>query len=116
MVPLPSKQSAKAYKSMCSARFIKLPIQRTLYTDAILAKFGFQDNYVSHMMEEARKRGMYEEEWWKYVGLLRDEVHLQEGLMYDKSGAKLTGYIDLDKFGNELMHLEWIALAHDQPL
>ena len=72
-------KSAKAYKAMRDAGFIKLPSQRTLfnYSHAMPAKFGFQDEYVPHLMEEDLKRGMHEEEWRKYIGLLPDEVHLQ---------------------------------------
>ena len=101
-------KSSKAFEAMREAGFLRLPSQRTLfdYSHAMPSKFGFQPEYAVHMMKEAKRHGMYDNEWRKYVGILQDEVRLQEGLVYDKNSGELVGYVELDKFGNDLMELE----------
>ncbi|CAC5396802.1 THAP9 [Mytilus coruscus] len=49
---------------------------------------------------------MYEDNHKSFVGILFDEIKIQEDLVYDKHTGELIGYCDQDSIGNEILNLE----------
>ncbi|XP_071101730.1 uncharacterized protein [Haliotis cracherodii] len=101
-------KSQKAYDATRDAGFISLPSSRTLfdYSHWLPAECGFNYASVSHLRNEAAQLGMFQEEWMSYVGILQDEVKVSEGLVYDRVTGELVGYVELEKTGNDLLHME----------
>ncbi|CAG2199465.1 THAP9 [Mytilus edulis] len=101
-------KSAKAYDSMRDSGFIKLPSTRTLfdYSHYTKSALGFQPDVMKMLHDEASKLAMYEDNHKSFVGILFDEIKIQEDLVYDKHTGELIGFCDLDSIGNEILNLE----------
>ncbi|CAC5412162.1 THAP9 [Mytilus coruscus] len=101
-------KSAKAHDAMRESGFIQLPSARTLfdYSHYTKSALGFQPDVTKMLHEEAKKLGMFEENYKNYVGLLFDEIRIKEDLVYDKHTGELIGYCDLDSISNQIMNLE----------
>ncbi|CAC5369285.1 THAP9 [Mytilus coruscus] len=101
-------KSVKAYDSMRDSGFIKLPSTRTLfdYSHYTKSALGFQPDVIKMLHDEASKLAMYEDNHKSFVGILFDEIKIQEDLVFDKHTGELIGYCDLDSIGNEILNLE----------
>ena len=44
--------------------------------------------------------------WHKLVILLLDEMHIKEGLVYDKHTGRMIGFVDLGDINNHLLEIE----------
>ncbi|KAH3783283.1 hypothetical protein DPMN_161218 [Dreissena polymorpha] len=64
---------------------------------------GHQADVLGLLKEEAVKRHLYDTEWRNYVGLLFDEIKINEDLVYDKHTGQLIGYCNLGDVANEMM-------------
>ena len=49
-----------------------------------------------------------------YVVILIDEMHVKEGLVFNKSSGTLTGFVDLDDIDNHLRECEHIISTNQQ--
>ena len=99
-------KSGKAYDGI--RQCLALPSQRTLfdYTNYTESGTGFQVRVTEQLIKQAQKKGLYNEESKKYVGIIQDEVRIKSDLVYNKHTGELVGYINLDDIGNELLNLE----------
>ena len=50
----------------------------------------------------------------KYVGILVDEMHVKEDLVYDKHEVKLLGFINLGDTNNQLLQFETLMSGKEQ--
>ena len=101
-------KGTKAYEAVTNAGFIKMPNIRTLYNYSHFtdSKCGINPQVLEQMIKEAKAKGLYDEPYKQYVGILQDEVRVKEDLVYDKHSGELVGFVDLDKTGNQLIDLE----------
>ena len=99
-------QSNKAYETLRDSGCIHLPSQRTLhdYTNCIKTKSGSSADVDCQLMH-AMDLGQCPE-WHKFVIILIDEMHIQEGLVYDKHSGQMTGFVNLGKVNNLLLEFE----------
>ncbi|XP_070177865.1 uncharacterized protein [Littorina saxatilis] len=99
--------SSKAYDAMRETGFLVLPSSRTLfdYSNYLPNTNGFSTQCAIHLKEEAEKLGLFEHEWKSYVGILQDEVQINQSLVYDRHTGNLIGYVDLNETANELDNL-----------
>ena len=65
--------------------FINLPSKQTLYNFSHFTRSscGIQTDTLKHLIQEVKAKGLYDEEWKSYVGLLEDEVKIKEDLVYN---------------------------------
>jgi hypothetical protein len=98
--------SSAAYRSMRSAGFINLPSERTLrdYSHYIESAEGFQTEVEDQLRKEAKYDSL--EESRKYVVLALDEMKIKEGLVYDKYGCRVVGFVNLGETMNQIMDFE----------
>ena len=47
-----------------------------------------------------------------YVMILLDEMHIKQGLVYNKHTGELIGFVDLGDINNHLMQLEYSCHMH----
>lgn len=103
-------KSAKAYEAIRGMGFIGLPSTRTLfdYSRYLPNRTGFAKENAEHLKAEGEALGLFDENchWKRYVGLLQDEIQINQGLVYEKHSGNLIGYIDLDDTANELEALQ----------
>lgn len=94
--------SSSSYTALRSSGLLKLPSERTLcdYTNWMKAKPGFQPQVDVQLMEEAKLSTI--PEYQKYVCIVFDEVKIKEGLVFDKGGCNLIGFVDVDDVNNHL--------------
>lgn len=99
-------KSSKAYKLLGKSNCINLPSQRTLrdYTHFVDSASGFTDDLDSQLVQDSKLTSLKEHE--KYVGLIGDEMHVKQGLVYDKNTGDLIGYCNLGDINNHLTQLE----------
>ncbi|KAK7492820.1 hypothetical protein BaRGS_00015958 [Batillaria attramentaria] len=104
-------RSATAYNAVRNMGFLALPSDRTLfdYSNILPSETGFVPAVARHLRKEAENLGMYSEPWRGFVGILQDEIHVCEGLVYDRNNGHLVGYVSLDETANELL-----AMANGQ--
>uniref|UniRef100_A0A1X7U031 Transposable element P transposase n=1 Tax=Amphimedon queenslandica TaxID=400682 RepID=A0A1X7U031_AMPQE len=81
---------------------IELPTRSTLndYTHWISAKPGFSHEVDMFLRSEAKIDEL--EEWQRFVVLILDEIKIQEDLVFDKSGHRLHGFVNLGDINREL--------------
>ena len=96
--------SGQAYEMLRESGYIRLPLQRTLrdYTHYIPARVGFSmevDQQLIDMVDFSKERN-------SYVGLILDEIHIKEDLVYDKHEGTLIGFSNLGEINNHLMRFE----------
>ena len=97
--------SSAAY-SMRTAGVINLPSERTLrdYSHYIESAEGFQTEVEDQLRKEAKYDNL--EESRKYIVLALDEMKIKEGLVYDKYGCRIVGFINLGETMNQIMDFE----------
>ena len=95
--------SGRAYDVLRKSGCISLPSQRTLrdYTHYVSTKIGFCIE-VDQMLVSALDMSV---ERNRYVALAMDEVHIRDGLVYDKHEGQIIGFVDLGETNNHLLDL-----------
>ena len=98
--------SSKSYELLRESGVVCLPSQRTLrdYTNCVKANPGF-----SHDVDTQLLRAVNAEScpaWHKLVILLLDEMHIKEGLVYDKHTGRMIGFVELGDINNHLLDFE----------
>ena len=85
---------------------LTLPSDRTLrdYKHSSTSKVGFSHELDLELFEVVAK--LRPQQLAKYVGLTLDEMHVKEGLFFDKHTGKLIGYSDLGEVNNLLSDYE----------
>ena len=96
-------KSSSAYEKLRLSKdgsgILQLPSQRTLrkYRNYITPQQGFNPQIVKDLAERTKDFSDSE----RYVGILVDEMKVQEDLVFDKNSGNLIGFID---FGDEIMN------------
>ena len=92
---------------------VTLPSNRTLrdYTYHVSTTIGFSDEVDRQLMSVADLA----EEKNRNVVLVLDEVHIKEGLIYDKHEGNLIGFANLGETNNYLLQLENGMYGGDVP-
>lgn len=100
-------KSAKEYDGLRSC--LALPSQGILYNYSNYTETGtgFQSRVTEQLIATAEKRGLYDEEYRRYVGIIQDEVRIKQDLVYNKHTGELVGYVDLDNISNERVSDKW---------
>ena len=109
-------QSSSAYESLQQSGCLLLPSQRTLrdYTHYTSTTIGFSDEVNQQLMEVADISSL--KEFQKCVVIILDEMHVKEGLVYDKHSGALLGFTDLGNINNLLTEFERsLASESDAP-
>lgn len=98
--------SSKAYETLRDSRCIHLPSQRTLrdYTNCVKASAGFSVDVDRQLIQAMSLETC--KPWQKLVVLLLDEMHIREGLVFEKSTGRLIGFVDLGDINNHLLAFE----------
>uniref|UniRef100_A0A1X7TDQ0 Transposable element P transposase-like RNase H domain-containing protein n=1 Tax=Amphimedon queenslandica TaxID=400682 RepID=A0A1X7TDQ0_AMPQE len=109
-----SRVSPKAYEIMKQSG-IELPTRRTLnnYTQRISAKPVFSHEVDMFLRSEAKIDEL--EEWQRFVVLILDEIKIREDLVFDKSGHRLHGFVNLGDINRELKALDDQASESSSP-
>lgn len=99
-------KSSGCYATLRNSGVINLPSDRTLrdYRHSSSAKAGFSKETDLELFEaiaQQKPRHLA-----KYVGLTLDEMHVKEGLFFDKHTGALVGYSDLGEVNNILSDYE----------
>ncbi len=96
-------QSSKAYEVLRESKCISLPSQRTLrdYTHFVKSTVGFSDDVDQQLFEVAKVQSL--KEFQKCVAVVIDEMHIREGLVFDKHSGKLIGFVNLGDVNNLLL-------------
>ena len=99
-------QSSKAYEALRDSGCIQLPSQRTLrdYSNCIKASAGFSTEVDRQLMKAAKLEIC--PDWHKLVVLLIDEMHIREGLVYNKHTGRMVGFVNLGDVNNHLLAFE----------
>lgn len=99
-------KSSGAYEHLRDSGCIALPSQRTLrdYTYYVKATVGFSTE-VDEQLGCAAKLDSCES-FQKCVIMLMDEMHIKEGLVYDKHSGSLTGFVDIGDINSHLLAFE----------
>ena len=99
--------SSKAYETLRDSGCIHLPSQRTLrdYSHCVKSGAGFTAD-VDDQLIRAAKLSSESPEWHKLVIILIDEMHVKEGLVYNKHSGKMIGFVDLGEVNNQLIAFE----------
>ena len=107
-------QSSSAYETICQLGCISLPSQCTLrdYTHYHSTAIGFSDEVDQQLMEAADISSL--SEYQRCVAVIMDEMHIREGLVYNKHSGALIGFTDLGNVNNLLLEFER-SLALDAP-
>lgn len=98
--------SSSAYELLRSSACLKLPSQRTLrdYTYTSKSTVGFSTDIDTQLMQAVNITSCLEHE--KYVGILVDEMHIKEDLVFDKHEINLLGFVNLGDTNNQLLQFE----------
>ena len=103
--------SSGAYETFRTSGILRLPSQRTLrdYTHYIKASCRFSNEVDNDLLRAADYYNL--EEWEKCVGILIDEMHIKEDLVYDKHTGALIGFISLGDVNDQLLKVIRIAVS-----
>ena len=95
--------SSGAYKILRNSKLLCLPSERTLrdYTHFNSTGAGFSDATDHQLKEHAKLDESPNHK--NLVGLLFDEIHIKEGLVFDKNTGNLIGFVDLGNINNEFL-------------
>uniref|UniRef100_A0A1X7V315 Transposable element P transposase-like RNase H domain-containing protein n=1 Tax=Amphimedon queenslandica TaxID=400682 RepID=A0A1X7V315_AMPQE len=95
---------SSAYELISKGKILHLPSQCTLrqYSNALNSSAGFSNELDEQLFRDMNVPTL--QEYQKYVGLLGNETFIREGLVYDKSTAKLMGYCNIGNINN---HFFW---------
>ena len=107
-------KSSGAYELLRNSGCLQLPSQRTLrdYTHHIKSSAGFNEQVDLQLIKTANVEKLSEHE--KLVGLILDEMHVKEDLVYDKWTGELIGFMNLDEISSHLSKLEEKLLNDDE--
>ena len=85
---------------------LRLPSQRTLrdYTYHIKAATGYSDEVDEMLMKTAKIDEL--EDYQKCVLILMDEMHVKDGLVYNKHSGRVIGFADLGDLNNHMTEFE----------
>lgn len=94
--------SGKAYNTLRDSVCLVLPSERTLrdYSNAVKTDVGFSAEVDEQLMQAAKL--LVSPSYHGLAGLLLDEMHVREELVYNKHTGKLVGFVNL---GDINMHL-----------
>ena len=98
--------SSKSYEVLRQSGVINLPSQRTLrdFTNCVKARPGFSHDVDAQLLSSVNTNSC--PSWHKLVALLLDEMHLKEGLVYDKHTGRMVGFVDMGDINNHLLEFE----------
>ena len=104
--------SGKSYEMLRKTGCIHLPSQRTPrdYTHYTAASVGFSLDVDQQLIDAAD----LSQELNCYVGLVLDEVHIKEDLVYDKHQGTLIGFTNLGDVNNCLVKFE-ASVQNEEP-
>ena len=104
--------SSGAYETLRTSSILKLPSQRTLrdYTHYIKSSCKFSNEIDNDLIRAADYYHL--EDWQKCVGILIDEMHIKEDLVYDKHTGALIGFISLGDVNDQLLKVIRIAVTY----
>ena len=90
------------------SKFINLPSERTSqdYTHSLPNKIGFVPEVLTTLKQECQAKGMYDNPWKSYVGILQDEIKVKSDLVYCSMTGELIGYVNLKEPCNQIKALE----------
>lgn len=99
-------QSNKCYETLRESKCIVLPSQRTLrdYTHYLHNQAGVSREVTEDLMRVAKVDTM--KDYQKCVCLAIDEMHIREGLVFNKGTGAMVGYTDLGDVNNQLLKFE----------
>ena len=88
--------SSKAYKVLRNSKCLHLPSERTLqyYTHFNTTGAGFSAATDNQLRQHARLSAT--PDYKNIVGLLFDEMHIKEGLFFNKNTDKLIDFVDFE--------------------
>ena len=104
MVPIYLHQcSSGAYKVLRNSKCLCLPSEHALcdYTHFNSTGAGFSDATDSQLKEHAKLGESPNHK--NLVGLLFDEIHIKEGLVFDKNTGNLIGFAGLGEINNDFI-------------
>ena len=95
--------SSKAYKVLRNSKCLRLPSERTLqdYTHFNTTGTGFSAATDNQLRQHARLNTTPDHK--NIVGLLFDEMHIKEGLVFSKNTGNLIGFVDLGDVNNDFI-------------
>lgn len=98
-------KSSGAYETLRKSGIITLPSSRTLrdyrhFTQTMPGFSTIADMQLQELMQQKKSHLA------KYVFILIDEIHLKEGLVYDKGTGSLVGFCDLGGVVQQLKDFE----------
>ena len=98
--------SGSAYKLLKTSGILKLPSQRSLrdYTHYLTSTVGFSCAVDAQLMEAANIKSCPEYE--KNVFLILDEMHVKEGLVFNKNTGMMIGFTNLGDINEHLQKCE----------
>ena len=107
-------KSSGAYETLRKSGIITLPSSRTLrdyrhFTQTMPGFSTIADMQLQELMQQKKSHLA------KYVFILIDEMHLKEGLVYDKGTGSLVGFCDLGGVVQQLKDFEQ-RLSSDSPI
>ena len=99
-------KSSGCYATLQNSDVINLPSDRILrdYRHSSSSKAGFSKETDLKLLEAITQQKP--KHLAKYVGLTLDEMHVKEGLFFDKHTGTLVGYSDLGEVNNTLSDYE----------
>ena len=105
-------RSSGAYESLRESGCLKLPSQHTLrdYTHYVKAATGFSHEVDMMLLKAAKLEVCPERE--KLVLLLLDEMHIREGIVYDKHSGEMIGFANLGEINEHLLAFEHSLLSN----
>ncbi|KAK3915666.1 Transposable element P transposase [Frankliniella fusca] len=98
--------SDTAYEFINTSQIFTLPSSRRLfdYSHFIQSTEGCQQELTDQIKDKINKCG--EEEHFKYINLMFDEMHIRSGLVFSRSTGELIGYTKLSGVEEELQKMQ----------
>ncbi len=112
-----SMSLVRAYRALYNSGCIRLPSQRTLrdYTYYVKASTGFNSDVDAMLLEAGEIESCTCPERNKYVGLILDEMHIRQDIVYDKHTGQMTGFVNLGDINSHLIDFEQALLNNSTP-
>ncbi len=100
-------RSSGAYETLRKSGVIDLPSGRTLrdYRHFVPAAVGYSAGIDRQLLQRVTQTKP-SPSLAKYVSLLIDEMHIKEGLVYNKFNGSLTGFVQLDDVSTHMLDYE----------
>lgn len=104
-------QSNKCYETLRESKCITLPSQRTLrdYTHYLPCNTGFSNEVDKELIRVSGVNTI--QDFQKCVCIAIDEMHVKDGLVFNKHTGALVGYVDLGNVNNMLLKFERSIMA-----